>query len=280
MALPGARSVYDLNEDYENECAKRRAATWAAGDRAAVLEQVRRLAGIRRLSELPSPKIEALGMIGRAGYKIEKLLIKPEEGISLPALMFLPEKPTGRVVLYLHQQGKAADAGPGGPIERRVQAGQPVLAVDLRGVGQTQQVQGDYYSPEFKDVYIAYMLGRSYVGMRAEDVLVCARYAASRATGGQQRAVDLMAVGNVGIAALHAAALEPDLFSTVKLSRTLRSWSTIVHERLNRNQVANVVHGALMHYDLPNLEATLGSKVAVEEPVNAMGTVLPDAANK
>ncbi len=39
MSLPGARSVYDLNEDYENELAKRRAASWASGDRAARLAE-------------------------------------------------------------------------------------------------------------------------------------------------------------------------------------------------------------------------------------------------
>ena len=33
MTLPARSSVYDLNEDYENELAKRRAASWATGDR-------------------------------------------------------------------------------------------------------------------------------------------------------------------------------------------------------------------------------------------------------
>ena len=65
MSLPGARSVYDLNEDYENELAKRRAAAWATGDRAALLDEVRRLAGIRKLSELPKPRVESAGH-GRA----------------------------------------------------------------------------------------------------------------------------------------------------------------------------------------------------------------------
>ena len=88
MSLPGARSVYDLNEDYENELAGRRAAAWASGDREAQLEQVRRLAGIRKLSQLPKPAVESLGTVARAGYKIEKLFIKPEEGVSLPALLF------------------------------------------------------------------------------------------------------------------------------------------------------------------------------------------------
>ncbi len=36
MSLPGARSVYDLNEDYENELAQRRASARASGDQTAL----------------------------------------------------------------------------------------------------------------------------------------------------------------------------------------------------------------------------------------------------
>ncbi len=272
LSLPGARSVYDINEDYEGELAKRRAAAWSSGDRSVLLDQVRRLAGVRRLSELPQPRVESLGTVARPGYTIEKLLLEPEEGIFLPALWFLPEKAKpDRVALYLHEQGKAADAAPGGAIERRVRAGDAVLAVDLRGTGQTQQDNSGHYSSEYKDVYIAYMLGRSYVGMRAEDVLVSARYAAQRA---RKHAVDLVAIGNVGIPALHAAALEADLFSTVSISRMLKSWSTVIHDRMNRNQAAQIVHAALLHYDLPNLAATLGDKITIDQPVNAVGNVI------
>jgi hypothetical protein len=39
--------------------------------------------------------------------------------------------------------------------------------------------------------------------------------------------VELVAVGNVGVPALHAAALEPRLFDAVRLSRTLASWSSV-----------------------------------------------------
>ena len=276
MTLPEARSVYDLNEDYENELAKRRAKAWATGDRETLLREVRRIAGIRRLSELPEPQIESLGSVARNGYQIEKLLIKPEEGISLPALWFLPEKtqPNG-VVLYVHQKGKAADAGPGGPIEQLVQAGQCVLAVDLRGTGQTQaKLSTSYYSNEYQDAYMAYLLGRSYVGMRAEDVLVCARYAAGRFSDGPEASVRLIAVGNVGVPALHAAALEPNLFQHVALWRSLVSWSNVVHNRLNKSLTTHLVHGALVHYDLPDLATTLDGKIVIEQPVNAVGAVL------
>ena len=275
MLLPGACSVYDLNEDYENELAKQRAAARAAGDCAAMLEEVRRLAGVRKLAELPKPEVEVFGTVPRQGYSIEKLLIKPEEGVSLPALLFLPEIPADRIVLYVHQQGKTADATPGGAIERLVQSGNAVLAVDLRGTGQTQPDTGNGgYSDEFRDAYLAYILGRCYVGMRTEDVLLCSRYAAERVGNGQEGVVQLVTVGNVGIPALHAAALEPGLFETVKLSRMLTSWSNMIHNKLNKGLATYVVHGALAHYDLPDLAATLGEKITLDEPVDAVGNVI------
>ena len=257
--------MYDLNEDYENKLAKRRAASWATGDRAALLDEVRRVAGIRKLAQLPKPPVEVLDTLIRSGYRIQKLVIRPEEGISLPALWFLPDRPKmGAAVLYLHERGKAADAGPGGPIEQRVQAGQTVLAVDLRGTGQTRSTSKGWNPPEVNDDYVAYMLGRCCLGMRAEDILISARYAAERAG-----AVQLVAIGNVGVPALHAAAVEADLFQSVTLSRTLVSWSNVIHSRLQQRPAVDLVHGALVYYDLPNLAATLGDKLKIEQPVDA-----------
>jgi hypothetical protein len=271
MLLPGARSVYDLNDEYENALAKRRTSSWATRDRASSLDQVRRLAGIRKLAELPPPQTDVVATLVRPGYKIEKLVIQPEAGIALPALLFLPDKPQpGNTLLYLHEKGKAADAGPGGPIQRRVLAGETVLAPDLRGTGQTEEPVAGYFSPGYEDVNTAYLLGRSYVGMRAEDILVCARYAAGRAAGAHQPAVRLVAIGSAGIPALHAAALEPQLFSTVRLSHTLASWATILRRRVGAiNEIVNVVHGALVHYDLPDLAAVLGNKLTIEQPDGA-----------
>ena len=171
----------------------------------------------------------------------------------------------------VHQQGKSHDAGADGPIERLVRGGATVLAVDLRGAGETQAKQsGRVYDDEFKDASLAYLLGRSYVGMRAEDVLTCARYAAERSGDGDSK-VQLIAVGNIGIPALHAAALEPELFATVQISRMLKSWATIIHGRLNKNQMPNVIHAAIEYYDLPDLMETLGKQLTLQRPVDAMG---------
>jgi len=265
MLLPGARSVYELNEDYEKTLAPRRAEAWKAGDRAAQLANVRQLAGIRRLEELPQPAIESVGTIERPGYRIEKLVLKTEEGIVLPALSFLPEKRESLpAVLYVHEQGKVADAAPGGPIERLVLEGRPVLAVDLRGTGQTKPA-----GSEWKDAFTAYLLGRSYVGLQAEDVLQAARCLKERAgAGSQPTGVELVAVGAAGIPALHAAAIEADLFGSVKLVRTLASWSGVIYSRLTQVQGSQIVHSALTTYDLPDLAATLGGKLTIEQPVD------------
>jgi dienelactone hydrolase len=273
MALPGARSIYDLNEAYENELARRRTAAWAATDRQALLDGVRRIAGIRKLAELPKPKMETLESVARAGYTIQKLILRPEDGIALPALMFVPAKPTpGTVVLYLHSQGKAADAAPAGPIERRVQAGETVLAVDLRGIGQTRSDSKGWNPPAVNDEYVASMLGRSCLGMKTEDVLTCARYAAQQAADGRPDSVALVAIGEVAVPALHAAALEPELFRSVNLSGMLVSWSNVIHSRLHVKGMVNLLHGVLTHYDLPDLEAVLGKKLTVEKSVDALGT--------
>jgi len=272
MLLEGARSVYDLNRDFEKELARRRKKLWTTTNRAELLNQARKLAGIRKLTKLPKPKVQELDVVERKGYQVKKMILKPEKGIYLPALMFVPvRKPTKGTVLYVHEKGKGADAAPGGPIDKLVKAGRLVLAVDLRGIGETQQTNQRYFRPyagtDGQDVYTAYLLGCSYVGMRAEDVLVCANFLR------QQRKVrvELIAVGNVSVPALHAAVLEPDMFGEVTLVHSLVSWSNLIEQGRSYNQLVNTVHGALTTYDLDDLAATLGDKLTVEAPLNALG---------
>jgi hypothetical protein len=103
--------------------------------------------------------------------------------------------------------------------------------------------------------------------MRAEDVLVYARFLKQEQAG----PVELISAGNVTIPALHAAALEPDLFDSVMLTGLLCSWSNVIESGLSYNQQVNAVHGVLTTYDLPDLAATLGEKLIIKEPLNALG---------
>lgn len=260
LLLAGAKSVYDLNQDYERELAKRRERNWAERDREEQLSQVREIAGIRKLEELPMPKQQASDPIERPDYSITEMTFATEEGIVLKAKRFAPKKtPSREAVLYLHENGRNVDAAPGGPIEKLVKEGHVVLAVDLRGGS---------------DSFSAYVVGLSYVGMRAEDILVCARWLAGNRATKSPRPVRMIAVGNVGVSALHAAALEPELFVSVKVIRSLISWANIIEMKRSCNQEINLVHGALLVYDLGDLAKILGSTVTIEQPVNAWGDLV------
>jgi len=272
MKMEGARSTYDQNRAFERRLGRQRRQLWSEKGRAEMMGDVRRIAGIRPLGEIAEPNVAKVGTIERAGLRIEKLVIVPTQGVFLPALKYVPAGGGSKeAVLYVHEAGKAADAGADGPIEKLAAEGKTVLAVDLRGTGETQQTKQNYFKPysggDGQDAYTAYLLGKSYVGMRAEDVLLCGRLLKAEGAG----RISLAAVGNVTVPALHAAAVEPELFHAVTLKRGLVSWKSVIESGMNMNQLVNTVHGALTAYDLPDLRAALGDRLRVEEPLNAMG---------
>jgi hypothetical protein len=124
-----------------------------------------------------------------------------------------------------------------------------------------------------RDANLAYLLGKSFVAMRAEDVLSCARYLAASPSGSSPTTqVAVVTMGEPGVPALHAVALEPQIFSSLKLQRSLASWVDVVRTPASRNQKINTVFGALRAYDLPDLVASLPKeKIAVVEPLDATG---------
>jgi hypothetical protein len=188
-------------------------------------------------------------------------------------------------VLYLNGDGKEADAALKGniegPIEKLARAGDLVLAVDLRGTGETGPAESNMWGGDWDSIFLSYLLGRSLVGMQAEDALVSARFLAdvelsdqrpaqrSAPPAAQKTKIDLVAVGAASVPALHAAALESSLFGEVKLRGGLRSWGDVVENPAASGQLVNTVHGALVAYDLTDLVDSLRGRVSVsvEEPL-------------
>ena len=103
--------------------------------RSAVLASARELSGYRA----PGPVIEAVftGRWQRDGYSVEMHFIQGEGPYVVPFLLFVPGSGGPHpAVIYLHPDGKAADAQPGGTIEGLVKRGYLVLAPDLVGLGE------------------------------------------------------------------------------------------------------------------------------------------------
>jgi hypothetical protein len=265
--LEGARSVVDFNQELADHWAPRRKKLWEPDQRDKALAEVRRLAGIAPLADLPKPHARAVGKVERQGYAIEKWILEPGPGLWLPALHFKPMQAKGERILYVHGLGKHSDAGRGGPIEQLVLKGHPVLALDLRGCGETGPAPTQRWGGSFPDIFLAYLLGKSFVGMRAEDVLLAARWFAEADTK-EPAPIRLIAVGDAGPPALHAAALEKQLFAHVTLRDSLTTWLPTVRDPTPSGQLVHTVHGALRAYDLGDLLASLPAEsVTVEHPL-------------
>jgi dienelactone hydrolase len=262
---PGERSVFDLNAEESERLAATRATFWKESNSDEALKRVRQIAGIRSLAEIPAARREKAGKVTREGYHIDKLVLQRDSGVPLPALTFHPAEPQEEAYLYLHEGGKAADGAPGGPIEKLVGEGYVVVSVDLGGQGETAVGKPDPLLGDWKSYYLAYLLGKPLVGMHAEETLVAGRFIANYETK-TPRKVHLVAVGKAGAAALHAAALEPTLFSTVTLRDAPSDWSQVAGRRVPTGELCNAVHGALRVYDLSDLGDAIGPDRLRVEP--------------
>jgi len=119
-------------------------------------------------------------------------------------------------------------------------------------LGETAVGKPDALLGQSKSYFLAYLLGQSLVGLHTEDALAGAQFVANYKTK-KPRKVELIGIGNAGIVALHAAALEPDLFASVTLRDAPKAWGPLVAERVPAGLLTSTVHGALATYDLPDL---------------------------
>lgn len=290
LLMKGEKSVFQLNAEQEQELRKQRSKVWMNLSDDQRRDLVRKTIGSgssdHKRDALDGKKIIKGEQIQRRGYLIEKLILNVGLGIPLPALAFVPSNPNGQVTLYLHGDSMKADAAPGGPIEELIEQGQIVLAAELRGIGETgpgpDRDRRDFgrgaFGGDVQNIFLAYLIGRSHVGMRVDDITEWTSFLEKyRTADDQSRKLNLVAVGEAAIPALHAAALQPDVFQSIKLKNMIRSWSEVVSYPNNHNQLVNVVHGALKYYDLPDLVGLAGEeKISMDESVDVMGKLLPE----
>ncbi|HWA99773.1 MAG TPA: hypothetical protein VG713_14820 [Pirellulales bacterium] len=274
LKMPGVRTVFDYNADWETRLSLARHQLWKNTGKPDLFDRIRKLAGIRALAELPKAKVKLVSKSERNGYELRKLTLSPDRGIVLPMVALVPKQRKGPVVLHVDGQGKRAAIEDEGELDRLARNGTMCVAIDLRGVGELYNskadVLGKYLGAEWKDWFLAYDLDKSFVGMWAEDVLSAGMWLSSYEAGEKPNLLRVVGVGMAGPAVLHAAALERDLFARVDLRQSLASWADVVRTPGAPKQLINLVHGALAVYDLPDLAESLGSiKLSVTEPHNA-----------
>jgi dienelactone hydrolase len=240
---------------------------------AAHVENVRREAA--RLTGYRAPRGPGRavfrGRWARDGYSVEMFALEGEGRSVIPLLVFVPNA-TGRhrALVYLHPQGKSAEAAPGREIERLVRREIVVAAPDLSGTGELGQVSNAV-------AFLAEQLGRSVVGIRAAEIARVVGYLATRS---DVAADAIYATGREGtaIALLHAAAFETSL-SGVALLRPLVGYRSVVATLQYKLDPADLVANVLTEYDLPDLAATLAPRpLLIIDPRDGAGASLDTPA--
>ena len=199
-------------------------------------------------------------------------------GITVPALVFVPEDGPARkpAVLYVDGAGKGAEATEGGDIEALARSGHVVLAPDPRGIGESQPTSASGgYRPVWQMLQRALLVDRTIVGLQVEDLLAVFRHLAAREDVDTDR-IAVLGRGQGGILALTLALLEPRV-EKVALEGTVLSYLEIARARYHEDLVASFVPGVLKDFDLPDLAAALASRplwiVDPRSPTNALVSV-------
>ena len=266
--IPGARTTFDINRDFAKELTAKRAELWTKTPvdemRVKVREQAlfRESKDIAPLTVLSSEDIPELiaapdGLIPPLA-EAQRIVFQVEPKLYMTALWLVPRNADmTKVTLFVSDKGKADGAE---IVNGLLESGRPVLTVDLRGYGETQQLGQNYFNcnhfgQDGWDCYFAFDLNKTYVGFRAEDLFNLSRFLKTEL---KAQKVDCIAMNEASIPALHAEFCEPETFGHLTVVNTLVSWTNMVENGgFSHTPLASIVHGALQVYDLPDLRAAL-----------------------
>ncbi len=152
-------------------------------------------------------RVETVETIRRVDCTIELLAYWSEEGVPVPALLFLPSPlPAGRLpaAVYASPEGKQRTPDLRS-VHEVLRAGAAVLAIDYRGQGDTAGAGGA--EGELPAVERGIMLHRPLFGGRIWDVVRGVEYLASRPEI-EPTAVSVWGESDASLLALYAAALD------------------------------------------------------------------------
>jgi DNA-binding beta-propeller fold protein YncE/dienelactone hydrolase len=259
------KSVVDLNVETEKELAAKRKKAWEAMTKEQQRAAVRKVLALPE--KVPAARKKVVGKEERDGFVWEQVVFETEQGIFVPARVFRPENPKPRYVVYV-SDGTVPELE---KIKIPLAAGRMVIALDVRGFGETAPGKANadrpsHFGVDFRESFLTLHLGRPLLGQRTYDLLTVMNHLEEQ----KATSVSLIGVGAAGPVALHATFLH-DGKERVTLVNSLSSWASVVRTPVSYNQLTNAVHGALVVYDLPDLNV---ENLKVMDPVDATGKPL------
>lgn len=241
--------------------------------RAEVARDVRALAGITISAASPAPRAARTSSATRDATRIESFRLTGPTGPELDVVVRTPHAEGRRPLTMLVDAAGDTSAAPvAAEVDRLVGAGHIVVTLATRpSPFGTEEVKAPLLGTAYLLSLRAFLVGRTIVGLRADDILRAVAWVATRHDVDPGR-LAVHARGATAVAVLHAAVLEPRIRS-VRSEGMLASYRAIIDQELHRDASEVLVPGALAHYDLPDLIAAIAPRrVEIIAPVDAMGT--------
>lgn len=231
LDLPNSRTVYDIMKDEADRAKAVRSVLTPA--------QVRSVAGIRSADQVVATVCNPTET-----KDVKTVTLVRDDGTPIP----LVTVGAGAPVLLVSDVAKRAELAQ--TVEKLVADGHAVTVADIRGYGENAKALHVFYGIKNGDEELAQMsalVGVSFVGKCAEDVIAAARQIA----GGAK--VKLVAQGRVAVAAAHAFYTARELFSSIEVEKAPVAWADLFENDGLPFRFSNVVNNAWRSYDWVDL---------------------------
>ncbi len=227
-----------------------------AGHKARLRDSIKRVLGLP--NEIPVPAVTAKPGRISGQLKLTPIVLNPEKGIVLPGLWIESggTPSDGPVIVYLHDRGKV-NLAKEDIVDRLVLAeGFRILAVDLRGIGET--------APSLEGKLWDILAGKPIFAQRVADVVSILRWLSQPEV--HTGSVHIWAQGTTALCASIAAALD-DNISAMVLEEPLLSFESVVAVLVPAYGNEILVPGVLESFDLPQVyQASCPKRMALINP--------------
>ena len=109
------------------------------------------------------------------------------------------------------------------------------------------------------------LVGRTLVGLRADDVIRAVDYLAARNDVDPER-ISAEGSGHMGLVLLHAGLLDRRI-RHITVDHVLTSYRSLLQAPMPIGAPEDVIPGVLLHYDIPDLVRALGTRVTLSDPL-------------
>lgn len=283
----GGETVFTLNRTKARELRSQARFPKESSDLPAWRAEMRDKILSRLGMEFNSEPLRPVSLLQRdeGTLRVEKVVYYSEPEIFIPGLLFRPKTPGPHPsVVFVNENGKAADGIVDNYLRPLAEAGHVVLSIDPRGMGETDPMAPRSSKPaHFKDFvhddesdfyYNSLRVGKTPLGQRVLDVTKAIDYLASREEVDEQR-ISAIGHGLGGLIVLYTAAVDERIASAAA-TRSLVSYEAIVENELYTHRFPSFAPGLLRDFDLPEVAAMVAPRpLLLANPVDQVHRIAP-----